>query len=78
MKVETVFYVLGSLAAVLFIAGMVQDSNEPKQPERNVVVVPGYFRNFGFPWWRRFRRNLPWVGPRPGRRRRRHPGPWYY
>ena len=68
MKVETVFYALGSLAAVLFIVGMVQDSNDERH-ERNVVVVP---------WWRRFRRNLPWFGPRPGRRHRGHRGPWYY
>lgn len=75
MNAETIFYTLASIAALLFIIGLIQDSNEDEEVRRNVVVVPAYARDYGLPYWYRFRRNLPWYGPRPGRPfRRRHHG----
>ena len=71
MKVETVFYILGSIVALLLIGGLLQNSNN-EEDRRNIVVVPGYARDYGLPYWYRFRRNLPWYGPRPGRY---HPHP---
>ena len=49
---------------------------EDEDNETPVIVVP-YIQQYR-PHWRRFRRNIPWFGPRPGGRwfgrRHRHMG----
>ena len=74
VSLQTIFYFLAIVALLLVIVYLVDtlmgDDDEEGEPQ-NIVLVP--WVNYYRPHWRRFRRNLPWYGPRPGGRpMRRH------
>ena len=74
MKLHQVFYIVGFVAFIVLIHSLLQkDNDENDNDHHNIIVVPGFnYRFHGPRWWGRFRRNLPWVGPRPGGRRPYH------
>lgn len=75
MDMKQIFYIVGTIAALLVIIDIIQPEPEEQREDRNYIIVPGFNYRFHRPrwWWGRFRHNLPWVGPRPGRPyRRRH------
>jgi hypothetical protein len=90
INLQTIFYLLAIVALILTIIQIIDnlmddDEDEDKTqtvvyPETQYVVMP-WVRRYR-PYWWRFRRNVPWVGPRPGggwvgrigRRGRRHGG----
>lgn len=74
VSLQTIFYFLAIVALLLVIVYLIDtlmDDDEDEEQTQNVVLVPWVTQYR--PYWRRFRRNLPWYGPRPGgRRMRRH------
>ena len=70
MKLNQVFYIVGIVAFIVVIHSLLMKDDEPEhRHDPNFIVIPGINYRFHRPgwWWNRFRRNLPWVGPRPGR-----------
>ena len=68
LTLQTVFYFLSIVALVLFIIYLLDTimDDDDENSHTPVVMIP--FVQQYRPYWRRFRNNLPWVGPRPGGR----------
>lgn len=68
ISLQTIFYILAIIALLLtiiqIIDNMMDNDDEDEQPDTQYVIMP-WVTNYR-PYWRRFRRNIPWVGPRPG------------
>ena len=83
LTLQNTFYILAIIALILTIVqiidNLMDDDEEDKHdvhPQTQYVVMP-WISNYR-PYWWRFRRNVPWIGPRPGggwvgRFGRRHP-----
>ena len=68
LTLQSIFYFLSIIAlglVIIYLIDMIMD-DEDEDNETPVVVVP-FIQQYR-PYWRRFRHNLPWYGPRPGGR----------
>jgi len=72
LTLQSIFYALSIFALILFIIQVIDtlmdddSDDESETVDRQVVLVPWMYHYR--PYWRRFRRNVPWFGPRPGGR----------
>ena len=69
IDLQTIFYLLAIVALILTIIQIVDnlmddDEQSQPQPQTQYVIMPWVHRYR--PYWWRFRRNVPWIGPRPG------------
>ena len=68
LTLQNIFYFLSIIALgllIIYLIDMIMDEDE--EDKTTPVIVLPYIQRYR-PHWRRFRNNLPWIGPRPGGR----------